>query len=102
MIPYLENSLRAHVVYHRDKDYMIEKGQVIIVDVFTGRPMYGRRFSEGLHQAIEAKEGVVVQRENLTLATITFQHYFLMYDQLASITGTSMTNADEFLRSYEP
>ena len=75
---------------------MVEKGQVIIVDEFTGRPMYGRRFSEGLHQAIEAKEGVVVQRENLTLATITFQNYFRMYDKLAGMTGTAMTEADEF------
>src|SRR5260221_1585802 len=101
MIPYLDNSLRAHVVYHRDKDYMIEKGQVIIVDEFTGRPMYGRRFSEGLHQAIEAKEGVVVQNENLTLATITFQNYFRMYEKLAGMTGTAMTEADEFEEIYK-
>jgi preprotein translocase subunit SecA len=101
MIPYLDNSLRAMVVYHRDRDYMVEKGQVIIVDEFTGRPMYGRRFSEGLHQAIEAKEGVVVQRENLTLATITFQNYFRMYDKLAGMTGTAMTEADEFEQIYK-
>ncbi len=101
MIPYLDNSLRAMVVYERDKDYMIEKGQVIIVDEFTGRPMYGRRFSEGLHQAIEAKEGVTVQRENLTLATITFQNYFRMYEKLAGMTGTAMTEADEFAEIYE-
>ncbi|MCC7450485.1 MAG: preprotein translocase subunit SecA [Anaerolineae bacterium] len=101
MIPYLDNSLRAQVVYHLDKDYMVEKGQVIIVDEFTGRPMYGRRFSEGLHQAIEAKEGVQIQRENLTLATITFQNYFRMYDKLAGMTGTAMTEADEFDHIYK-
>src|SRR5258708_12920334 len=101
MIPYLDNSLRAMVVYERDKDYMIEKGQVIIVDEFTGRPMYGRRFSEGLHQAIEAKEGVTVQRENLTLATITFQNYFRMYEKLAQQTATTLTQADEFSEIYE-
>src|SRR5258708_9351218 len=101
MIPYLDNSLRAAVVFERDKDYMIEKGQVIIVDEFTGRPMYGRRFSEGLHQAIEAKEGVTVQRENLTLATITFQNYFRMYEKLAGMTGTAMTEADEFEEIYK-
>ncbi len=101
MIPYLDNSLRAKVVYHLDKDYMIENGQVIIVDEFTGRPMYGRRFSEGLHQAIEAKEGVQVQRENLTLATITFQNYFRMYEKLAGMTGTAMTEADEFEEIYK-
>jgi preprotein translocase subunit SecA len=101
MIPYLDNSLRAAVTYHRDREYMIEKGQIIIVDEFTGRPMYGRRFSEGLHQAIEAKEGVTIQRENLTLATITFQNYFRMYKKLAGMTGTAMTEADEFLRIYK-
>ncbi|HVO41966.1 MAG TPA: preprotein translocase subunit SecA, partial [Aggregatilineales bacterium] len=101
MIPYLDNSLRASVVYQRDKDYIVENKQVIIVDEFTGRPMYGRRFSEGLHQAIEAKEGVEVQRENLTLATITFQNYFRMYEKLAGMTGTAMTEADEFEEIYK-
>jgi len=101
MIPYLDNSLRAYVVYERDKEYMIEHGQIIIVDEFTGRPMYGRRFSEGLHQAIEAKEGVTIQRENLTLATITFQNYFRMYEKLAGMTGTAMTEADEFDEIYK-
>ncbi len=100
MIPYLDNSLRASVVFHLDKDYMVEKGQVIIVDEFTGRPMYGRRFSEGLHQAIEAKENVKVQNENLTLATVTFQNYFRMYDKLAGMTGTALTEADEFDEIY--
>jgi preprotein translocase subunit SecA len=101
MIPYLDNSLRALVVYERDKEYMVENGQVIIVDEFTGRAMYGRRFAEGLHQAIEAKEGVQVQRENLTMATITFQNYFRMYHKLAGMTGTAMTEADEFLKIYK-
>ena len=101
MIPYLDNSLRANVIFHLDKDYMVEKGQVIIVDEFTGRPMYGRRFSEGLHQAIEAKEHVTVQNENLTLATVTFQNYFRMYDKLAGMTGTAITEADEFDEIYK-
>lgn len=101
MIPYLDNSLRASVVYARDKDYMVEKGQVVIVDEFTGRAMYGRRFSEGLHQAIEAKEGVTIQRENMTLATVTFQNYFRMYEKLAGMTGTAMTEADEFDQIYK-
>jgi preprotein translocase subunit SecA len=101
MLPYLDNALRAHVVYHLDKDYVVINGQVIIVDEFTGRMMHGRRFSEGLHQAIEAKEGVEVRRENLTLATITFQNYFRMYDKLAGMTGTAVTEAGEFEEIYE-
>jgi preprotein translocase subunit SecA len=101
MLPYLDNALRAHVVYHLDKDYVVMNGQVIIVDEFTGRLMHGRRFSEGLHQAIEAKEGVEVRRENLTLATITFQNYFRMYEKLAGMTGTAATEAAEFEKIYE-
>ncbi len=101
MLPYLDNALRANVVYHLDKDYVVMSGQVIIVDEFTGRLMHGRRFSEGLHQAIEAKEGVEVRRENLTLATITFQNYFRMYDKLAGMTGTAATEAGEFEKIYE-
>ena len=101
MIPYLDNSLRAHALYHNDKEYIIEKGQVIIVDEFTGRLMYGRRFSEGLHQAIEAKEGVQVRRENLTMATITYQNFFRMYDKLAGMTGTALTEAEEFEKIYD-
>jgi preprotein translocase subunit SecA len=100
MIPYLDNSLRAHALYHNDKEYIVQEGQVIIVDEFTGRLMYGRRFSEGLHQAIEAKEGVQVRRENLTLATITFQNFFRMYDKLAGMTGTALTEAEEFEKIY--
>ncbi len=100
MIPYLDNSLRAHALYHNDKEYVVQDGQIIIVDEFTGRLMYGRRFSEGLHQAIEAKEGVQVRRENLTLATITFQNFFRMYDKLAGMTGTALTEAEEFEKIY--
>ncbi len=101
MIPYLDNALRAVTLFKRDKDYVVDGGQVIIVDAFTGRLMHGRRFSEGLHQAIEAKEGVEVRRENLTLATITFQNYFRMYDKLAGMTGTAATEAEEFEKIYD-
>ncbi|MBL8145531.1 MAG: preprotein translocase subunit SecA [Anaerolineae bacterium] len=100
MIPYLDNSLRAYALYHDDKEYIIQDGQVIIVDEFTGRLMYGRRFSEGLHQAIEAKEGLQVRRENMTLATITFQNFFRMYKKLAGMTGTALTEAEEFEKIY--
>jgi preprotein translocase subunit SecA len=101
MLPYLDNALRAYVTYKRDKDYIVKDGEVIIVDQFTGRLMYGRRFSEGLHQAIEAKEGVQVQRESLTYATITFQNYFRMYEKLAGMTGTAKTEEEEFRRIYD-
>jgi preprotein translocase subunit SecA len=101
MLAYLDNALRAFVTYKRDKDYIVsDGGEVIIVDEFTGRLMHGRRFSEGLHQAIEAKEGVEVQRESLTYATITFQNYFRMYDKLAGMTGTAKTEEEEFQRIY--
>jgi len=100
LTPYLENALKAHVLFKRDRDYIVKDGQVIIVDEFTGRLMFGRRYSEGLHQAIEAKEGVHVQRESLTLATITFQNYFRMYSKLAGMTGTAATEAEEFQRIY--
>jgi len=102
MLPYLDNALRAYVTYKRDKDYIVtDAGEVIIVDQFTGRLMHGRRFSEGLHQAIEAKEGVQVRRESLTYATITFQNYFRMYDKLAGMTGTAKTEAEEFRSIYD-
>ena len=101
MLPYLDNALRAYVVYERDKDYIVKDGEAIIVDEFTGRLMYGRRFSEGLHQAIEAKEGVEVRRESLTYATITFQNYFRMYKKLAGMTGTAKTEEEEFQRIYD-
>jgi len=100
LTPYLDNALRAHALYKRDKDYIVKDGEVIIVDEFTGRLMYGRRFSEGLHQAIEAKEGVRIQRESLTWATITFQNYFRMYEKLAGMTGTAMTEQEEFYKIY--
>jgi preprotein translocase subunit SecA len=100
MVPYLDNSLRALTLYHRDKEYIVQDGQVVIVDEFTGRLMIGRRFSEGLHQAIEAKEGVQIRRDNLTLATITFQNFFRMYDKLAGMTGTALTEAEEFEKIY--
>ncbi len=99
-IPYLDNALRAMTLYHNDKEYIIQGGEIIIVDEFTGRLMYGRRFSEGLHQAIEAKEGVQVRRENMTMATITFQNFFRMYKKLAGMTGTAMTEAEEFEKIY--
>ncbi|MBC8099145.1 MAG: preprotein translocase subunit SecA [Armatimonadetes bacterium] len=100
LIPYMDNCLRAYALYHLDKEYVVQDGQVIIVDEFTGRLMYGRRFSEGLHQAIEAKEGVQIRRENLTLATITFQNFFRMYKKLAGMTGTALTEQEEFEKIY--
>ena len=93
-------ALRAKAIMHRDKDYVVRDGEIIIVDEFTGRLMNGRRYSDGLHQAIEAKEGVKVQRESQTLATITFQNYFRMYKKLGGMTGTAKTEEDEFLKIY--
>jgi preprotein translocase subunit SecA len=97
---YLESALKARVLFKKDKDYVVKDGQVIIVDEFTGRLMFGRRYSEGLHQAIEAKERVKIQRESVTLATITFQNYFRMYNKLAGMTGTAATEAEEFHKIY--
>ena len=97
---YLEQALKAETVFHRDKDYIVRDGEVIIIDEFTGRMMIGRRYSEGLHQAIEGKEGARVRRQNVTMATITFQNYFRMYDKLSGMTGTAKTEAEEFLRIY--
>ena len=97
---HVEQALKAHVMFHLDKDYVIKDGQVLIVDEFTGRLMPGRRWSDGLHQAIEAKEGVKIERENQTLATITFQNYFRMYKKLAGMTGTAETEAAEFQKIY--
>ena len=99
-VRYLEQALRSHALFQRDRDYVVKDGQVIIVDEFTGRLMPGRRWSEGLHQAIEAKEGVPVQRESRTLATITFQNYFRRYAKLAGMTGTAATSAEEFHKVY--
>jgi len=97
---HLNQALKAHGLMKRDRDYVVKDGQVIIVDEFTGRLMFGRRYSDGLHQAIEAKEGVKIERESQTLATITFQNYFRMYDKLAGMTGTAATEEQEFKKIY--
>ncbi len=98
---HFEQALRAHALYKRDRDYIVKDGEIVIVDEFTGRQMPGRRWSEGLHQAIEAKEGLRVQRESVTLATITFQNYFRLYHKLAGMTGTAMTEGEEFHKIYK-
>ncbi|MFH1661620.1 MAG: preprotein translocase subunit SecA [Candidatus Falkowbacteria bacterium] len=99
-VHHIEQALKAQVLFKKDKDYVVKDNEVIIVDEFTGRLMHGRRYSEGLHQAIEAKEGVKIQRESQTLATITFQNYFRMYKKLAGMTGTALTEAEEFSKIY--
>ena len=99
-IHHIENALRARTLYLRDKDYVVKDNQVIIVDEFTGRLMMGRRWSDGLHQAVEAKEGVSIQQESKTLATISFQNYFRMYEHLSGMTGTAATEAEEFKKIY--
>jgi preprotein translocase subunit SecA len=101
LVNHLNQALKAHGVFRKDVDYVVKDGEVIIVDEFTGRLMEGRRYSEGLHQAIEAKEGVRVREENQTLATITLQNYFRMYEKLAGMTGTAATEADEFRHIYK-
>jgi len=98
---YLEAALKAHAIYRRDREYVVKDGEVIIVDEFTGRLMPGRRWSDGLHQAVEAKESVRVQQESLTYATITLQNYFRLYDKLAGMTGTAVTEAEEFFKIYK-
>lgn len=100
VISHINTALRAHVTLQRDVDYMVVDGEVLIVDQFTGRTMPGRRFSEGLHQAIEAKEGVQIQNESKTMASITFQNYFRMYNKLAGMTGTAKTEEEEFRNIY--
>ncbi len=100
LVNYLEQAVRAQVLYHRDKDYVVQDGEVMIVDEFTGRLMPGRRWSDGLHQAVEAKERVNIQRENVTHATITLQNYFRMYEKRAGMTGTAETEAEEFHKIY--
>ncbi len=99
-VHHLEQALKATVLFHRDKDYVVKDNEVIIVDEFTGRLMPGRRWSEGLHQAVEAKEGVLIQKESRTLATITFQNYFRLYKKLSGMTGTAQTSAEEFHKVY--
>jgi preprotein translocase subunit SecA len=101
VLHHIQQALRAHALFRRDVDYMVKDGQVLIVDEFTGRLMPGRRWSDGLHQAVEAKEGVKIERENQTLATITFQNYFRMYEKLAGMTGTAETEAEEFAKIYK-
>lgn len=99
-IHYIENAIKARAIFHKDKDYVIQNGEIIIVDEFTGRLMNGRRWSDGLHQAVEAKENVKVQQESQTWATITFQNYFRLYEKLAGMTGTALTEAEEFKKIY--
>ncbi len=101
LLHHVQQALRAHTLFKRDVDYIVKSGQVIIVDEFTGRIMPGRRYSEGLHQALEAKENVKIENENQTLASITFQNYFRMYDKLAGMTGTAETEAAEFAKIYK-
>jgi preprotein translocase subunit SecA len=101
VVHHVNQALRAHKLFQRDKDYIVRNGEVVIIDEFTGRMMPGRRYSEGLHQALEAKERQPIQPENQTLASITFQNYFRMYEKLAGMTGTALTEADEFLDIYD-
>ncbi len=101
IVHHINQALKAHTLYKKDKDYIVEDGQVIIIDEFTGRKMYGRRYSDGLHQAIEAKERVTIEKESQTLATITIQNYFRMYNKLSGMTGTAETEAEEFYKIYK-
>src|SRR5215212_793449 len=101
LVHHVNQALRAHTLFQRDKDYIVRNDEVVIIDEFTGRMMPGRRYSEGLHQALEAKERVQIQPENQTLASITFQNYFRLYDKLAGMTGTALTEADEFAEIYK-
>ncbi|HLF71815.1 MAG TPA: preprotein translocase subunit SecA [Dehalococcoidia bacterium] len=98
---YMEAALKAQILYHKDREYVVRDGEIVIVDDFTGRLMFGRRWSDGLHQAVEAKEGLKVQQESITYATITLQNYFRMYDKLAGMTGTAVTEAEEFDKIYK-
>ena len=100
ILHHINQSLKAHTLYKRDADYVVKDGEVQIVDEFTGRLMPGRRWSDGLHQAVEAKEGLKIQQENQTLASITFQNYFRMYKKLSGMTGTAETEAEEFEKIY--
>jgi preprotein translocase subunit SecA len=100
VVHHVQQALRAHKLFQRDRDYIVKNDEVVIIDEFTGRMMQGRRYSEGLHQALEAKEHVAIQPENQTFATITFQNYFRLYEKLAGMTGTAATEADEFLETY--
>ncbi|MCK4745315.1 preprotein translocase subunit SecA, partial [Candidatus Parcubacteria bacterium] len=99
-VHHIEQALRAKALFKRDRDYVVKEGEVVIVDEFTGRMLFGRRYSEGLHQAIEAKEGLKIQQESITLATVTFQNYFRLYNKLSGMTGTAITEAEEFSKIY--
>ena len=101
MVHHVNQALKAHKLFQKDRDYIVKDAGVVIIDEFTGRMMQGRRYSEGLHQALEAKENVVIQPENVTLASITFQNYFRLYDKLAGMTGTALTEAPEFMDIYK-
>ena len=101
LVHFAENALKAHAVYERDREYVVKDREVVIVDEFTGRLTPGRRFADGLHQALEAKEGVPIQRESITYATITLQNYFRLYEKLAGMTGTAVTEAEEFWKIYK-
>jgi len=100
-VHHVNQALRAHKLFTRDVDYIVKDDKIIIIDEFTGRMMEGRRYSEGLHQALEAKENVTIQNENQTLASITFQNYFRLFPKLAGMTGTAMTEASEFMDIYK-
>ena len=101
LISFLNNSIKARALFKRDKDYVVMNGEVLIVDEHTGRILVGRRYNEGIHQAIEAKEGVAVKAENQTLATVTLQNYFRLYTKLSGMTGTAETEAAEFMSTYK-
>jgi preprotein translocase subunit SecA len=100
IVHHVTNALRAHKLFTKDQQYIVRGGEVVLVDEFTGRMMPGRRLSDGLHQAIEAKEGCKIQPENVTMASVTFQNYFRLYDKLAGMTGTAATEAEEFMSIY--
>lgn len=100
LVHHVNQGLRAHTLFKRDKDYIVRDGEVILIDEFTGRMMSGRRLSDGLHQAIEAKENADIKPENVTLASVTFQNYFRLYEKLAGMTGTALTEAEEFSEIY--
>src|SRR5690606_27755630 len=101
IVHHVNQALRAHKLFQRDQHYIVRDDEVVLIDEFTGRMMKGRRLSDGLHQAIEAKEGVAIQPENVTLASVTFQNYFRLYDKLSGMTGTAATEAEEFAEIYK-
>src|SRR5204863_9177058 len=101
LVHHVNQALKARTLFSRDVDYIVKDDKVIIIDEFTGRMMEGRRYSDGLHQALEAKEGVKIEPENVTLASITFQNYFRLYEKLAGMTGTALTEAAEFMDDYK-